>query len=87
MAGQIVTTQGAPHSPLCALGVRVGSQIWVSGVRGIDAVSGHMAGPTIQQQTEQALRNCERIIEAGGGTRDDIVEVGVLRRTRTTSPA
>jgi 2-iminobutanoate/2-iminopropanoate deaminase len=37
-----------------------------------------MAGPTIQQQTEQALRNCERIIEAGGGTRDDIVEVGVL---------
>lgn len=50
-------------------------------------MSGHMAGPTIQQQTEQALRNCERIIEAGGGTRDDIVEVGVLRRTRTTSPA
>ena len=57
MAGQIVTTQGAPHSPLCALGVRVGSQIWVSGVRGIDAVSGHMAGPTIQQQTEQTFRN------------------------------
>lgn len=78
MARQIVTTTGAPQSPLYAQGVRVGSHIWVSGMTGMDPVSGQMAGTTIQQQTEQALANCERIIEAGGGTRDDIVEVGVL---------
>lgn len=51
---------------------------WVSGMTGLDPASGQLIGPTIQQQTEQALTNCERIIEAGGGTRDDLVEVGVL---------
>ena len=78
MARQIVTTDGAPQSPLYAQGVRVGPHIWVSGMTGMDPASGQLAGPTIQHQTEQALTNCERVIEAGGGTRDDIVEVGVL---------
>lgn len=78
MAHEIVTTQDAPRSPLYAQGIRVGSQIWVSGMTGMDPASGQMVGPTIQQQTRQALVNCERIIEAGGGKRDDIVEVGVL---------
>lgn len=78
MAGRIVTTKDAPQNPLYAQGIRVGPQIWVSGMTGTDPATGRLAGPTIQQQTEQALTNCERIIEAGGGTRDDIVEVGVL---------
>lgn len=78
MARQVITTSGAPQSPLYAQGIRVGSHIWVSGMTGMNPVSGQMAGPTIQQQAEQALTNCERIIEAGGGTQDDIVEVGVL---------
>ena len=73
-----ITTADAPQSPLFAQGVRAGSQIWVSGMTGVDAASGQMAGPTIGEQTEQALTNCERIVEAGGGTRDGIVEVGVL---------
>lgn len=78
MAHRLITTEDAPRSPLYAQGVRVGSQIWVSGMTGTDPASGRMVGPTIQQQTAQALMNCERVIEAGGGTRDDIVEVGVL---------
>lgn len=78
MARHIVSTKSAPQSPLYAQGVRVGPHIWVSGMTGLDPASGNMAGPTIQQQTKQALTNCERIVEAGGGTRDDIVEVGVL---------
>jgi 2-iminobutanoate/2-iminopropanoate deaminase len=78
MAGQIVTTKDAPQSPLYAQGIRVGPQIWVSGMTGLDPASGQMAGTTIQQQTKQALTNCERIIEAGGGARHGIVEVGVL---------
>lgn len=78
MAGQIITTEDAPQSPLFAQGVRVGSHIWISGMTGVDPASGQLAGATIEQQTKQALTNCERILEAGGGTRDDIVEVGVL---------
>jgi len=78
MARKIITTPGAPQSPLFAQGIRLGSHIWVSGMTGMDPSSSQMAGPTIQEQTRQALTNCERIIDAGGGTRDDIVEVGVL---------
>ena len=78
MAGQIITTKDAPQSPLFVQGIEVGSHIWVSGMTGVDPASGQLAGATIEQQTKQALTNCERIIEAGGGTRDDIVEVGVL---------
>ena len=37
-----------------------------------------MAGTTIQAQTRQALANCEAILQAGGATVDDVVEVGVL---------
>ena len=78
MSRQIITTPEAPSSPLFAQGVRAGSQVWVSGMTGTDPGTGELAGATIQEQTEQALLNCERIIGAAGGTPDDIVEVGVL---------
>ncbi|GGB87677.1 endoribonuclease L-PSP [Knoellia flava TL1] len=78
MARRIVTTPGAPQSPLFAQGVRVGSHVWVSGMTGLDPETGVMAGPTIQEQTRQALVNAERVVEAAGGSRGDIVEVGVL---------
>ena len=78
VARQIITTPDAPHSPLFAQGVRAGSQVWVSGMTGTDPATGRLAGPTIQDQVRQALANAERVVEAGGGTRDDIVEVGVL---------
>ena len=78
MARQVITASDAPQSPFFAQGIRVGSHVWISGMTGTDAGSGQMAGPTIQEQAEQALVNCERILTAAGGTRDDIVEVGVL---------
>lgn len=78
MARRIVTTPGARQPPLFAQGVRVGSHVWVSGMTGLDPETGVMAGPTIQEQTRQALANAERVVEAAGGSRGDIVEVGVL---------
>jgi 2-iminobutanoate/2-iminopropanoate deaminase len=78
MTRQIISTPAAPSSPLYSQGVRAGAQIFVSGMAGIDASTGELAGLTIQQQTAQALANCEHILRAGGATRDDIVEVGVL---------
>jgi 2-iminobutanoate/2-iminopropanoate deaminase len=78
MTKQIVRTDAAPSSPLYSQGVRVGSTIYVSGTVGIDVASKQMAGPTIQDQTRQALRNCLAIVEAGGGKLEDIVQVTVL---------
>ena len=78
MKKQIVTTPDAPSSPLYSQGVRVGSTIYVSGMAGIEVATGQMAGATIQVQTQQALRNCRAILEAGGGGLDDVVQVTVL---------
>ena len=78
MPRQIISTPNAPSSPLYSQGVRAGSQVFVSGTTGIDPSTGALAGSTIQEQTRQALANCRAILEAGGATLDDVVEVGVL---------
>ena len=75
---EVLRTDAAPTSPLYSQGVKVGSQVYVSGLVGIDVTTGRLAGPTIQEQTRQALTNCRAVLEAGGATLDDVVEVGVL---------
>ena len=50
---------------------------------GIDPSTGSLAGGTIQDQTRQALTNCEAILQAGGASLDDVIEVGIL----LTNPA
>jgi 2-iminobutanoate/2-iminopropanoate deaminase len=63
---------------LYSQGVRAGSAIYVSGMVGIDPVTNEPAGSSIQDQTLQALRNCEAILHAGGGTIADVTLVTVL---------
>ncbi|HEX3490913.1 MAG TPA: RidA family protein [Streptosporangiaceae bacterium] len=83
MPRQIITTGNAPSSPLYSQGVKAGSQVFVSGIVGIDPGTGSFTGDTIQEQTRQALANCEAILQAGGASLDDVAEVGIL----LTSPA
>lgn len=78
MTKRIIQTPLAPSSPLFSQGIRVGSTIYVSGTVGVDPETKALAGDSIQEQTRQALRNCFAIVEAGGGTRDDIAQVTVL---------
>jgi len=83
MARQPIRTDRAPSSSLYSQGVRIGGHIHVSGTTGTDPATSDLAGPTIQEQTRQAIANCLAILEAGGAGYDDIVEVGVL----LTNPA
>lgn len=78
MPRQIISTPNAPTSPLYSQGVRAGSLVYVSGTTGVDPETRALAGRTIQEQTRQAIVNCEAILHAGGATLDDVVEVGVL---------
>jgi 2-iminobutanoate/2-iminopropanoate deaminase len=78
MPRQIVTTTDAPSSPLFSQAVKAGSFVFVSGTVGIDPTTGSLAGDTIQEQTRQALANCQAILQAGGAGLDDVVEVGLL---------
>ena len=58
MPRQIITTADAPSSPLYSQGVRAGSNVFVSGIVGIDPSTSSLAGATIQDQTRQAFENC-----------------------------
>jgi reactive intermediate/imine deaminase len=78
MPRQIITSPNVPSSPLFSQGVKAGPFVFVSGIVGIDPKTGGLAGDTIQEQTRQALTNCQAILEAGGATLDDVVEVGIL---------
>lgn len=75
---EVISTPDAPSSPLYSQAVKAGNHVYVSGLVGIDVGSGKLAGPTIQEQTRQALTNCRAVLQAAGATLDDVVEVGVL---------
>ena len=78
MGREVLRTDAAPGSALYAQGTKNGSIVCVSGMVGIDPGTGQLAGPTIQEQTRQALANCSAVLEAGNATLDDVLEVGVL---------
>jgi len=67
-----------PSSPLYSQAIKVGPTIYVTGVPGIDPKTNKVAGPTIQDQTRQALVNCENILRAAGAKLTDVAEVQVL---------
>jgi 2-iminobutanoate/2-iminopropanoate deaminase len=75
---QIIRTSDAPASALFSQAIRVGSTVYLSGITGIDPKTNQLAGSTIQEQTRQALINCENILRAAEAELHDVVEVHVL---------
>ena len=78
MTREIIRTSDAPGSGLFSQAVKVGSTVYVSGIVGIDSKTNELAGSTIQEQTRQALINCESILRAAGVKLKDVVDVLVL---------
>jgi 2-iminobutanoate/2-iminopropanoate deaminase len=75
---QIIRTDDAPVNPLYSQAVKVGTTLYVTGMAGIDPKTKLPAGPTIQEQTRQALINCEAVLRAAGASLANVVEVQVL---------
>jgi 2-iminobutanoate/2-iminopropanoate deaminase len=75
---QVIYTTDAPSSPLFSQAVKVNSSVYLSGIAGIDPRTKQLAGSTIQEQTRQALVNCESILRAAGARLEHVVEVHVL---------
>ena len=75
---QVIDAPDAPSSPLYSQAVKAGSFVFVSGMTGTDVATGALAGSTIQEQTRQALANCDAVLRAAGASLDDVVEIGVL---------
>jgi 2-iminobutanoate/2-iminopropanoate deaminase len=51
---------------LYSQGVKGGEHVHVSGLVGIDVSTGNLAGSMIQEQTRQALTNCQAVLHAAG---------------------
>ncbi|HEX3950342.1 MAG TPA: RidA family protein [Steroidobacteraceae bacterium] len=75
---QIIRMPDAPSSPLFSQAIKVGNTVYVSGMAGIDPTNNQLVGTTIQEQTRQALVNCQNILRAAGATLEDVVDVQVL---------
>jgi 2-iminobutanoate/2-iminopropanoate deaminase len=75
---EVISTPDAPSSPLYSQAVQAGQHLYVSGLVGIDPTTGDLGGSTIQEQTRQALTNCQAVLKAAGASLEDVVEVGVL---------
>jgi 2-iminobutanoate/2-iminopropanoate deaminase len=75
---EIIRSPDAPSSPLYSQAVKVGGMLYLSGTVGLDPRTNQMAGLTIQEQTRQAIQNCQAILGATGATLEDVVTVLVL---------
>jgi 2-iminobutanoate/2-iminopropanoate deaminase len=78
MTREIIRTSDAPSSGFFSQAVKGGSTVYVSGIVGINPKTNELAGSTIQEQTRQALINCESILRAAGATLKEVVDVWVL---------
>ena len=63
---EFISTEGAPKSPLYSQAVKAGGLVYVSGQSPFDPVIGQLGGKSIQEQTEQCLKNVSAILEAAG---------------------
>jgi reactive intermediate/imine deaminase len=75
---QVIRTTDAPASPLFSQAIKAGPMIYVSGIASIDPKTNQLVGSTIQEQTQQALSNCEAILRAAGCSMANVVDVLVL---------
>ena len=78
MKKEIIRTPEAPSSVLFSQAVKFGSLIFVSGTAAIDPKTNQIVGSTIQEQTRQALVNCQNILRAAGASLKNVVDVHVL---------
>jgi 2-iminobutanoate/2-iminopropanoate deaminase len=66
--------QGAPYNQA----IRVGDLVFVAGQLGIGLESGDLAGPTVQDQTEQIMLNLAAILEAADSGLEKLVKTTVF---------
>jgi 2-iminobutanoate/2-iminopropanoate deaminase len=79
MEKQTISTDNAPAAigPY-SQGITAGDFLFVSGQLGLDPATGVFVGEDLESQAEQALRNVQAIVEAGGSDLSQVVAVDVF---------
>jgi 2-iminobutanoate/2-iminopropanoate deaminase len=65
--------KGAPYSQ----GIRFGELVFASGQIGVDPVTGELVEGGIAEQTEQAMRNLEAVLEEGGSSLKQLLKATI----------
>lgn len=72
----IIKAAAAPQFPLpFSHAIQAGDFVYVSGQVGVDPATLEVSGNTIEEQTEQCIRNIETILKAAGLTLDHVIKV------------
>jgi 2-iminobutanoate/2-iminopropanoate deaminase len=66
--------QGAPYNQA----IRVGELVFVAGQLGVVLGTNELAGPGIEEQTEQTMRNLAAVLEAAGSSLQNLVKTTVF---------
>lgn len=85
MPREIVNTSDAPcaatHGSFpYSQAVKAAGLVFVSGQGPFDPATGAVVGETIQEQTRQALRNCDAILRAAGSSMSKVVNASFILR-------
>jgi reactive intermediate/imine deaminase len=79
----IIETEKANSNPMNSQATRKNNILFTSQKAAIDPVDGKVVGiDDIKAQTDRVIRNILAIVEAGGGTRKDIVKITVYLRDK-----
>jgi len=82
---QIVNTPEAPGAARYgsfpySQAVKAAGLVFVAGQGPFDPATGAIVGTTIQEQTRQALRNCDAILRAAGSSMAQVVNASFILR-------
>ena len=76
MSKQIIHTDKAPAAiGAYSQAVRAGNTVWISGQIPLDPATGDVVAGGFAEQTEQVFKNLAAVIEAAGGTFDQVVKI------------
>lgn len=80
MSKEIIHTDKAPAAlgPYSQAVKTGGSIVFISGQLGMDPATGELVSDKFEDQVKQAFKNLLNIIEASGGTPDNIVKLGLF---------
>jgi len=85
MSREIVNTPDAPGSAAYgsfpySQAVKAAGLVFVSGQGPFEPATGAVVGTTIQEQTRQALKNCDAILRAAGSSMSRVVSTTFILR-------
>lgn len=81
MSKEIIHTDAAPAAvgPYSqAVGTQAGKTVYISGQLGLEPDTGELVSENFEGQVRQAFANLQAVVEAAGGTLDNVVKLNLF---------